>query len=100
MKTLSILIMAVGMGHPDTGVPLVTNNCHECIEARPVPGNSHIECVTPDPGMRGDSHGIREGWFMYPLVFDPTWMTRECRRFKPAVSNAVSGAISDANVEN
>ena len=71
---------------------LVKNNCFECLGKESIPGNCHIMCVTPDPDMRGDEHGIREGWFMYPLVFDPTWMTRKCKNFKSAVSNAVSGA--------
>ena len=89
--SLSVLIAMVVMENPDNS-ELVENKCYECLGRKPVPGTAHIECVTPDHDMRGSEHGIREGWFMYPLVFDPTWMTRKCKNFKSAVSNAVSGA--------
>lgn len=56
--------------------------CHSCEYRRLVPGNSHIQCANPDPGMRGDSHGIRMGWFFYPLLFDPTWKLVECANYK------------------
>ena len=48
--------------------------CHSgCIHKRNVPGDAHISCVNPDPNVKGDPHGIRNGWFFYPLVFDPIW---------------------------
>lgn len=68
--------------------------CYECINAREVPGNAHILCAKPC-AMTGDPHGIRKGWFMYPLLFDPTWRTSECPNFTLAAdSGAVSPAIS------
>lgn len=24
--------------------------------------------------VAGDNHGIRSGWFLWPLNFDPTWL--------------------------
>jgi len=33
--------------------------------------------------MTGNEHGIRSGWFMYPALFDPIWMTKECDNFEP-----------------
>lgn len=63
--------------------PPVSNNCRQCAHMRDVPGNCHIECVKPDAEMTGNSHGIRKGWFMYPLLFDPVWMTAKCRNFQP-----------------
>ncbi len=62
--------------------PRVENNCHRCEFKREVPGDAHIECVKPDATMTGLPHGIREGWFMYPLVFDPVWMTSKCENFE------------------
>ena len=56
--------------------------CYECVYKRSVPGNTHIECANPDPEMTGDPHGIKEGWFMYPILFDPTWKTKKCYTFK------------------
>lgn len=69
--------------------------CWYCQHRRDVPGNAHIRCVKPDPDMTGDEHGIRNGWFMYPLLFDPTWKTKTCSNFQmnDAVSKAVSGAV-------
>jgi len=58
------------------------NDCSGCINRRDVPGNCHIRCAKPDPLMTGDQHGIRKGWFMYPLLFDPIWMTKKCDNFE------------------
>lgn len=59
------------------------NDCRKCEGMREVPGDCHIQCVTPDPHMTGDPRGIKRGWFFYPLLFDPIWMTKECINFKP-----------------
>lgn len=56
--------------------------CHQCKHRRPVPGDAHISCIRPDGSVKGDPHGIREGWFYYPIVFDPTWMITKCRNFE------------------
>jgi hypothetical protein len=29
----------------------------------------------------GDSHGIRQGWFVWPLNFDPVWLNA-CNGFE------------------
>lgn len=73
--------------------------CDQCIHRREVPGNAHIACGKPCPRMSGDRHGIANGWFMYPTLFDPTWRTSDCANFvsKDAVSPAVSGAISQVS---
>lgn len=57
-------------------------NCYKCKNKREVPGNAHIKCVKPDPKMTGDPHGIRNGWFIYPSLFDPVWRTKECDNFE------------------
>ena len=71
------------------------NECYYCDHKRSVPGNCHIECVRPDKNMTGDKHGIREGWFMYPFLFDPVWKTSLCGNFEfhKSVNHAVSGAV-------
>ena len=69
--------------------------CASCQHFREVPWNTHIECVEPDEDMCGDQHGIKNGWFMYPLLFDPTWKTRLCGNFEPFdPAQAVSPAVS------
>ena len=67
--------------------------CYRCTHKRSVPGNSHIQCAKPDMTMTGNAHGIRNGWFVYPLLFDPTWKTALCKNYEQ--SNAVSRAVSD-----
>ena len=57
------------------------NECYRCIYKRSVPGDAHIQCMNPDEKMTGNPHGIKKGWFMYPLVFDPVWKTKLCDNF-------------------
>ena len=67
--------------------------CWDCKHRQDVPGNCHIMCRKPDRNMTGDPHGIRKGWFLYPVLFDPTWKTKLCDNYdsiSPAVSQAVS----------
>ncbi len=58
------------------------NECRFCQHRREVPGYWHIQCVKPDSEMTGNAHGIREGWFIYPLLFDPVWKTKRCSNFE------------------
>lgn len=74
------------------------NECYHCKYKREVPGNCHIKCVKPDPDMTGNQHGIRNGWFMYPLLFDPTWKESLCQNYKDSENMiAVSEPVSDAS---
>ena len=78
----------------------VFNECWRCRNMREVPGNSHIACANPDSEMTGDKHGIKHGWFYYPLLFDPTWKTKLCSNFvstENAISGSVSGVISEVS---
>ena len=81
------------------------SECQKCVHKRNVPGNCHIECVKPDANMRGSLHGIKRGWFMYPILFDPTWKLRKCGNFTPvescedAVSGAVGGVVSESKAQ-
>jgi hypothetical protein len=55
-----------------------------------------IEAPNKEITVKGNQHGIRNGWFMHPLNFDPVWL-EECNGFKAKdQSNAVSGAVSQA----
>ena len=57
------------------------SECYKCKHKREVPGDAHIACANPDPNMSGNPHGIRNGWFLYPLLFDPVWKERICGNF-------------------
>lgn len=61
------------------------NKCYQCQFKRSVPGDCHIRCANPDPKMVGNPHGIRNGWFLYPLSFDPIWAIKKCDNYKEAV---------------
>lgn len=69
---------------------LVKNDCRGCIHKRTVPGNTHILCVRPDEDMTGDAYGINQGWFIYPDLFDPIWMTKECCNFEARIKEIPS----------
>jgi len=56
--------------------------CYDCKFMVRIPGDTHIGCVKPDLEMDGVDHGKRNGWFMYPLNFDPTWKLVNCRNFE------------------
>lgn len=57
------------------------NECYRCKYKESVPGNAHIKCNKPDPNMTGYKHGISNGWFYYPFLFDPVWKTKDCDNF-------------------
>jgi hypothetical protein len=59
------------------------SECYGCLYKRDLLGNAHVGCRNPDPAMTGDAHGVAQGWFRYPLDFDPVWKTRLCRNFVP-----------------
>lgn len=58
------------------------NECYSCIHKRSVAGNAHIACAKPSLEIIGDPHGIRNGCFIYPYLFDPYLKTNYCPNFK------------------
>jgi len=78
------------------------NQCYKCQYRGPVPGDAHSSCHHPKLGNEidrleqammfniygksklqiiGNFHGIRSGWFAWPLSFDPVWL-ENCNGFK------------------
>ena len=80
--------------------------CYQCEYRGTIPGDSHSRCDHPEVeqdanmfsalaemltgkndeaarklNIRGNPHGIRSGWFMWPANFDPTWL-ENCGGFK------------------
>ena len=60
--------------------------CWECAYRGVVPGSAHSRCAfdweKSDLKMpKGDTHGGARGWYMFPLNYDPVWMTGECPAF-------------------
>jgi len=81
-------------------------DCYKCKHRGTVPGNAHSCCRHPEVKMdsnpfgamvdmlsgktveaavklnvKGDPHGIRMGWFLWPANFDPVWL-RSCNGFE------------------
>jgi len=83
-------------------------NCYKCKYRRDVPGDAHSSCGHPivvkamekeglmvfmamiiagvglpllkGLSVKGNPHGIKNGWFCWPFNFDPTWL-EECSGF-------------------
>ena len=75
-------------------------NCYKCEYRGTVPGDTHSCCKYPgnETGMldffskksaenatilniQADPHGVRSGWFIWPINFDPIWLLN-CDGFK------------------
>ena len=74
------------------------SECYHCKHKQEVAGNAHIQCVKPDVNMTGEPHGIKHGWFFYPLLFDPIWKTAMCKNYesKELLDAVVSKSVSVA----
>ena len=49
-------------------------DCYKCVHRRDVPGDCHSRCNKMRAQVKGNEHGIRNGWFIWPLNFDPVWL--------------------------
>lgn len=58
------------------------NECYYCKHKREIKGHAHVSCARPDYSMVGDDHGIKSGWFNYPINYDPIWKNKKCNNFK------------------
>lgn len=55
--------------------------CYTCVHRRTIPGDCHSSCAAPNGTIvKGDTHGVKSGWFMYPYNFDPIWLM-ECNSY-------------------
>tara|TARA_Y100000034_G_C6810059_1_gene363959 strand:+ start:717 stop:992 length:276 start_codon:yes stop_codon:yes gene_type:complete len=81
-------------------------NCDKCKYQGRVPGSTHTSCKHPNVGndtfdaivslvegmmgktnaldklnIRADPHGVKSGWFNWPVDFDPAWL-KHCEGYK------------------
>jgi hypothetical protein len=49
-------------------------NCYECVHRLEIPGSCHSRCNNHNAKVEGNQHGIKNGWFRWPLNFDPVWL--------------------------
>jgi hypothetical protein len=68
---------------------LKDEDCYKCAHRREIPGNAHSRCNNHTAIVEGDERGIKGGWFIWPLNFDPVWL-KSCNGFsdKPEDRNA------------
>ena len=72
-------------------------NCYKCKHKGTVVGSAHSSCNYPGTSSRfmdfgsmknieikGDPHGIKMGWFIWPINFDPVWLTN-CNGFEQKI---------------
>lgn len=76
-------------------------DCYKCKYRGNVPGDAHSCCTYPgnktgmfdffEPenrvnlvklNIRANPHGVKNGWFFYPVNFDPVWLIN-CGGFTP-----------------
>lgn len=87
MSSDALILLRVMLSGTKDVAP-VENNCRACQHRYSIPGSCHIACDKPDPAMTGHQHGIENGWFMYPLNYDPVWMTAKCGNFTEKIGFA------------
>lgn len=49
-------------------------NCYKCVHRLEVAGSAHSRCNNFKAKVSANAHGIRSGWFRWPLNFDPVWL--------------------------
>ncbi len=73
----------------------LVGSCHSCCNHPSIKKNplgeimgllgsvGRVPVMTPenDLGIKGNAHGIRNGWFCWPYNFDPVWL-ENCNGFK------------------
>jgi len=87
--------------------PVEKPNCYRCRFRKELSGDAHSACgsyaadpiallifatgksefMTSKIHVRGNTHGVRSGWFMWPLNFDPTWL-EICTGYMPKLEDA------------
>ncbi len=58
--------------------------CRVCHYSRSIPGNCHLSCMRKFEKLEdipaSDPHGVASGWCMFPVNFDPVWLS-DCGAF-------------------
>jgi hypothetical protein len=75
-------------------------DCYKCKYRRSIPGDAHSSCfnlilllgkyegeslgdLQDILNVKGDPHGIKNGWFEWPFNYDPIWLV-SCDGFSPS----------------
>lgn len=72
------------------------NKCYDCKHRGELPGDAHSRCNHPEAAkpqsilymghnapfnIRANPYGVKRGWFLWPLTFDPVWL-ENCDAFE------------------
>lgn len=52
-------------------------HCWNCAYRKEIPGDAHFACIRSFTDVKPpeqDPYGVRGGWCMFPINFDPTWL--------------------------
>lgn len=65
-------------------------SCYNCVYKGSVAGSAHISCgynftKAGKPFPEGDEHGVKNGWYIFPVCYDPVWMIDKCEGFSTEV---------------
>lgn len=52
----------------------MSNKCYTCTHRNSIPGDCHSSCSCYSAIVFADEIGIKKGYFIWPLNFDPTWL--------------------------
>jgi hypothetical protein len=82
-----------GLRSPNKGENMKKSNCYDCKHKGIVPGDAHSSCQYPGTktgildhfapeniklrkqlNIKGHEQGLRRGWFLWPINFDPVWL--------------------------
>ena len=53
---------------------LMKPDCYKCVHRLLVPGDAYSRCNNHDAKVTCDPHGFNNGWFIWPVSFDPAWL--------------------------
>ena len=56
-------------------------SCYQCSHRRDLPGNCHSRCANAEAKVSAVEHGVKNGWFYWPMNFDPVWLV-SCTGFQ------------------
>lgn len=71
----------------DIGLEMV-RRCLTCPRHQKVMGDIFVGCLWPDPEMRGQNRGVKEGLWHYPWFYDPLWAATLCEHWMPPAMTA------------
>jgi hypothetical protein len=75
-------------------------DCHNCKNSELAPfSGHHLSCNKPVVTIAANAHGVKNGWCMYPVNFDPIWLVGECKNYEPIKSEQAAEKATQQTAE-